>query len=58
LRCAYARQTAPRLGRRIAGTSQFDTGAPAARGLSNNSNAAGNNDWFNLLAGLVSRNPP
>jgi hypothetical protein len=30
---------------------------PPLGGLLNNSNAAGNNDGFNLLAGLVSRNP-
>ena len=30
---------------------------PPLGGLGNNSNAAGNNDGFNLLAGLVSRNP-
>jgi hypothetical protein len=26
-------------------------------GLSDNSSASGNNDWFNLMAGLVSQNP-
>jgi hypothetical protein len=30
---------------------------PPLGGLLNTSNAAGNNDGFNLLAGLVSRNP-
>lgn len=34
------------------------TTPPRLGGLLNNSNAAGNNDGFNLLAGLVSRNPP
>jgi hypothetical protein len=33
------------------------TTSPPLGGLLNNSSAAGNNDGFNLLAGLVSRNP-
>jgi hypothetical protein len=34
------------------------TSPPPLGGLLNNSSASGNNDGFNLLEGLVSRNPP